>query len=240
MVHWLRMFFTIHVSCFWGTFHTWDCSCEHSLGCTRTFECGGCPSMQQSWLSLPFVFVCLFYDLLSFLFHCRFAFEINIALDERSFVCASRFPRACVSERQISRVFWTLRNSRFPKFADQNHIRSNTFRPKFTLESISYSPDFKGYLKNFVSQIRYAARRDNVCLLSPSKGIKWRAILRSFHRNEFVRKVVLKYRIPSFPCNITTIELVFRSWCFGFPPILSPHRIFLLGRVSFNNVNLVK
>ena len=125
MVYWLRMFFTIHVSCFWGIFHPWDCSCEHSLGCTRTFERGGCPSMHQSGLSLPFVFVCLFYDLLSFLFHCRFAFEINIGLDERSFVCASRFPRACVSERQISRVFWTIRNSRFPKFADQNHIRSS-------------------------------------------------------------------------------------------------------------------
>ena len=56
MVYWLRMFFTIHVSCFRWIFHTWDCSCEHSLGCTRTFECGWCPSMQQSGLSLPFVF----------------------------------------------------------------------------------------------------------------------------------------------------------------------------------------
>ena len=32
---------------------------------------GGCPSMQLSGLSLHFVFVCLLYDLLSFLFHCR-------------------------------------------------------------------------------------------------------------------------------------------------------------------------
>ena len=31
---------------------------------------------------------------------------------------------------------------------------------------------FEGYLKNIVSQIRCAARRDNMCLLSPSKGIK--------------------------------------------------------------------
>ena len=71
---------------------------------------------------------------------------------ERSFMHTSRFPEACVSERQISRVFWTIRNSRFPKFADQNHIRSSYFfLPRFTLESISHSPDFKGYLKNFVS-----------------------------------------------------------------------------------------
>ena len=51
--------------------HTWDCSCEHSPGCTRIFGCGGCPSMQQSGLHLPFVFMCLLYDFLSFLFHSR-------------------------------------------------------------------------------------------------------------------------------------------------------------------------
>ena len=41
-------------------------------GCTRTIECDGCPSMQQSGLSLPFVFVFLLHDLLSFLSHRRF------------------------------------------------------------------------------------------------------------------------------------------------------------------------
>ena len=125
-----------------------------------------------------------------------FAFGINIAWLERSLVCASRFPEACVSERQISRVFWTIRNSRFPKFADQNHIRSSYFfLPRFTLESISYSPDFQGYLKKFSH--RYAVLRDETtCLLSLSKKIRWRAFLRSFHRNEFLRKVAIKYRIP--------------------------------------------
>ena len=38
---------------------------------------------------------------------------INIAWDERSFLSASRFPEACVSERQISRIFSTIRNCRF-------------------------------------------------------------------------------------------------------------------------------
>ena len=37
MVYRLGMFLTIHVSCFRGLFHTWDCSCEHSQGCTRTY-----------------------------------------------------------------------------------------------------------------------------------------------------------------------------------------------------------
>ena len=41
---------------FWIHSHTWDCSREHSPVCTRAFEYGGCPSMQQSGLSLPFVF----------------------------------------------------------------------------------------------------------------------------------------------------------------------------------------
>ena len=40
-------------------------------------------------------------------------------------------------------------NSRFPKFADQKHIRSSYFfLHRFTLESFSYSQDFEGYLKN--------------------------------------------------------------------------------------------
>ena len=52
-------------------FHTSDCSREHSAGCTPTFGGGGCPSMQQIGLSLPFVFVYLLHDLLSFLFHFR-------------------------------------------------------------------------------------------------------------------------------------------------------------------------
>ena len=77
-----------------------------------------------------------------------FTSGINIAWGERSFIHTSRFPEAYVSERQITRVFWTIRNSRFPKLADQNHIRSSYFfLPKFTLESISYSPDFEGLLE---------------------------------------------------------------------------------------------
>ena len=77
-----------------------------------------------------------------------FASGINIPWVERSFIHTSRFPEACVCEREISRVFWTIRNSRFPKFADQNHIRSSYFfHLRFTLESISYSPDFWGLVE---------------------------------------------------------------------------------------------
>ena len=152
--------------------HTWDCFREHSPGCTRTLGCGGYPSMQQSELSSPFVLWAFFMTSFHSFSSVAFASGINIAWKERSFVCASRFPEACVSERQISRVFRTIRNSRFPKFAEQNNIRSSYFLiPRFSFESILYSPDFQVYLKNFVSQIRCAARQGNMCLLSPSNKL---------------------------------------------------------------------
>ena len=43
------------------------------------FGCGGCSSMQQSELSLPFVFVCLLCDLLSFFSHCL-TFHLELTL----------------------------------------------------------------------------------------------------------------------------------------------------------------
>ena len=198
--------------------HTRDSSCEHSPGCTRTFGCGGCLH-QCNKVDFPYLLsLCaLFMTSFHSFSIVAFASGINIAWSERSFVCASRFPEACVSKRQISRVFWTIRNNWFAKFADQNHIRSLYFFFPSSHLRVSRTPRiFQGYLKNFVSQIRCAARRENMCLLSPSKGIKWRASLRSFHRDEFVRKVVIKYRIPFLPCNINTSELFLpqMSWLF--------------------------
>ena len=100
---------------------------------------------QCNKVDFPFLlFLCAFF-LTSF--HSfsivAFASGTNIAWDERCFVCASRFPEACVSERQISKVFCPTRNSRFPMYGDQNHIRSSYFfLPRFSLESRFYSPDF--------------------------------------------------------------------------------------------------
>ena len=114
------------------------------LRCTRTFECGGCPSMQQSGLSSPFVFVCLLYDLLSFLFHCRLCIWNQYCLKWKVFLFVLLgFPRhACLRDRspESSEPHVTLDSS---KFAEQNNIRSSYFfLPRFSLESISYSPDF--------------------------------------------------------------------------------------------------
>ena len=63
---------------------------------------------------------------------------------------------------------------------------------------------------------RYAVLGDNICLFSPSKEIRWRAFFRSFHRNEFVRRILIRCRVPSFPCNINTIGFVFPSDVLAF------------------------
>ena len=54
-----------------------------------------------------------------------------------------------------------------------------------------------------------------------------------------MRKVVIEYRIPSFPCNTNIIEFVFASDVLAFLQASSVHLIFLLGGASFNNINLV-
>ena len=49
----------------------------------------------------------------------------------------------------------------------------------------------------------------------------WRAFLRSLHQNEFLRKVVIEYRIPSFPCNIIFNWICFfpqMFWLLSIPP----------------------
>ena len=221
--------------------HIWDCSREHSPGCTRTFGCGGCPSMQQSGLSISFVFYVPSLWPPLFLFHCRaFTSGTNIAWNERSFVCASRFPEARVSERQISRVFWTIRNSQFPKFAEQNNIRSSySFLPRFSLESVLYSLDFESSLEEF-------------CLTDTLCRETRQHVLAFTLKENFVKSFLDIFsweRIRAQSCNRvqnSVLSLQYQdNWtcfclrCFGLSPILLQHRIFLLGGVSFNNVNLV-
>ena len=180
-----------------NSFHTWDCSCEHSPGCTSTFECGGCPSMQQSGLSSYFVFMCLLYDLLSYLFHCR----LCIWNQYFSFVFLG-FPRhASLRDRSPeSSVPYVTFNSRSSLIRTTFGVHASFF-PSSHLR-VSCTPRTFRVTWRILSH-RYAAPRDEtMCLLSPSEKNRWKAFLRSFHKNEFVRKVLIKYRLPSFPCNI--------------------------------------
>ena len=60
-----------------------------------------------------------------------------------------------------------------------------------------------------------------MCLLSPSKKIRWRAFLRSCHRNEFLRKVIIKNSVLSLQDQIQlNVLLPQMFWLFSNSP---PH-----------------
>ena len=75
--------------------------------------------------------------------------------------------------------------------------------PKFSIESISYSLDFKIYLKNFSLTDTLCRETRQHAPASTFRDIKLRAFLRSCHRNEFLREVVEENRNPSFPAMST-------------------------------------
>ena len=76
------------------------------------FWIGWCPSVQQSGLSL-LLFCVPLYNVLSFLVHCCLCVWNQHCLGWKIFCTYSRFPEANVSERQISRVVRTIRDTRF-------------------------------------------------------------------------------------------------------------------------------
>ena len=177
----------------YSNFHKWDCSFEHSQGCTRTFGCGGCPPMQQSGVSLSFIFECLLYDLLSFL--------------------TSRFPDRSPesSEPYVTLGFRSSLNGAtfgvHTSFFPDSHVRvSRTHRI------------LQGLLEEFLSH-RYAVPRDETTCACFHLQRELRAFLRSFHWNEFVRKDVIKYRVPSFPAISIQLHLFLPRmfWLFSHP-----------------------
>ena len=165
---------------------------------------------------------CCFMCLITTSFHsfstAAFASGINIARSGRSF--------AHTLERQISRIVWTIRNSRFPNihtlfvctppaFVCTPEIRWVEQHPEFVLVSSQVHtweylvlPGFGGYSKNFAPQIRHVARRETTCANFHLKRKKENEELsfRSFHWNEFVYQVVILHWIPYFSCNINTNE----------------------------------
>ena len=107
--------------------HTWDCSREHSAGCTPIFGGGGCPLMQQSGLSLPFVFVCLLYDLLSFLFpFSPINLESTLLLWDRSPDSSEPFV-TLDSRSSLIRTTFGVHTSFFPG----SHLRVSRTSPEF-------------------------------------------------------------------------------------------------------------
>ena len=155
--------------------------------------------MQQSGLSL--LLFCVHLKKTSFhsFSTAAFASGINIAWCERSFIHTARFPEACVSERQISRIVRTISDSvsQFfvfcapahscvhSRFAEQINIRSsNFFLPRITLESISYSPGCRVTRRMLCH--RYATSLDETACASFHLKIRKlgeELFFRSFHRN---------------------------------------------------------
>ena len=172
--------------------------------------------MQYSGISLPFVFVCLLYDLLSFLFHCRLCIWTQHYLGWEIFCLCFSISETYVSERQISRVFWTIRNSIPEVRWSEPHSEFILLSSQIHTEEYLVLPGFWRLTRRILShKVRCVARRDNMCLLSTSKEIRWRTALGSFHRNEFVRKVV----IPSCPAISIQLNLFSPQmfWLFANP-----------------------
>ena len=107
-------------------FYTWDGSCEHSPGCTRTdvhtWDCS-CNILRDVLVllnvtdvhqcsknkrSLPFVFVCLLYDLLSFFLHCRLFIwnQTLLGMKDLLFILFG-FPRHDSSEPYVTLDSWS-------------------------------------------------------------------------------------------------------------------------------------
>ena len=179
---------------------------------------------------LAFLLWCAFHkpSFQSF-FTVAFPSGINIGWSEKSFVCASDL-QSLLNHTKLSipEVRWSEQHSEYVLVSFHVH----------TWEYLVLTGFFWGVTWRIVSQIRCAARQDNVCLLSPSTGIMWRASLRIFSSERICEPNCNTTQNSVFSCNINTKGISFCPRCFF--PIVSPHRRFLLEGVSFNNINLVK
>ena len=196
---------------------------------------------QCSKVDFPYLlFLCAFF-VSSFRSFSIVAFSsgINIGMEDLLFVRLGFQRHASLRDRspESSGPYGTLDSS---KFAEHNDIRgSHFFLHRFTLDNILYSR-----IERFTWWIlshRYAVPRDettSACLHLQRKfgeELSWDL----FIGNELSSKVVIMCRIRPFPAMSISLNC-FCLGCFGFSPILSPHRKFPLGGVSLNNVNLVR
>ena len=180
--------------------------------------------------------MCLLYGHLSFLFLCRLCIwkQHCLRLKDLLFILLGFLRHASLRDRspESSEPHATL-DSRSSLIRTTFGVHTSFF-PGSHLR-VSCTDQILRFTRRILSH--NAARRDNMCLLSPSKGIKWWASSGSFYRNEFLRKVVIEYKIPSFHCNINIIEFVV-SHVLAF--LQSSTRIVYLWskEFRFNNINL--
>ena len=131
------------------------------------FWIGGCPSVQQSGLSL-LLFCVPLYNVLSFLVHCCLVVWNQHCLGWKIFCTYSRFREANVSERQISRIVRTIRDTRFVCVYTRDSLSRTIFEVNTSFFHgphlwVSRTPQ----VFRVVPQTRRVAKRDNMRLFSP-------------------------------------------------------------------------
>ena len=201
-----------------------------SQGVYKYFWINGCPSMQQSGLSL--LLLCMpLYDLLPFLIHCCLCIKNQHCLGWKifySYFSVSRGKRFWETDLQNC---LNIRNSRFPNI----HI-SFVYTPRISSVYTRDSPSrpTSGVHTSFFpsSHLRVSRTHQVVGLLeefwltdTPSldetscasfhlknKKIKCRDVFRSFHWNEFAYQVVILHRILSFSCTTNKNDFFFRHF----------------------------
>ena len=203
------------------------------------------------WTFLVVVVVCRCLTSFHSWSTAAFAFGINIAWGERSFIHTSRFPEASISERHISRIVWTILNSRSPNIhilflctppafvctpeirrAEQHLKFVLLFFPSSHLRVSRTSRIFRVYLKNLVSQIRCARDETTCACFHPQRKLGEELSWDLFIGTNSCTKVVTLHWIPSFPCNINTNEFFLQTlrlllfWNNGFPYACSGLRSF--------------
>ena len=128
---------------------------------------------QCNKINFPCLLLCAFFTTSFHSFHSIVAFAsgINVAWGKIFCLCQCFPKHASLKDRssESSAPYVTL-HFRSSLNRTTFGVRTSCF-PRFSHESILYSLDFKVYLKILVSQMRCAARRDNMCLLSPSESL---------------------------------------------------------------------
>ena len=180
-------------------------------------------------------FVSFFKNLVSFLFHCCLCVWNQHCLEWMIFCTYSRFPEASVSERQISRIVWTIRDSRFVCVHTQDSLSrtiSEVCTTFFTSQHlrVSRTLQFFGVTWRNLSH-RYAVSPDETTCASFHQKM-WRAFFWSFHRTEFVYQScnIIQNSVfllqHQYNCILLQTLWLLLFWNNGFPYACSGTRSF--------------
>ena len=192
---------------------------------------------QCSKVDFPYLllFVCLLYDLLSFLFYCRLCIWNKHCWGWKifcSYFSVSRSMRLWETDLQsllnhtslsIPEVRWSEQHSEFVLLSSQVHTREYLVLPgflRFTCRILTH---------------RYAVPRDETTCAcfhlqkKLSEELSWDLFVGTNSCGKWTKSTKFRSSLQ-YPTN----WICFCLRCFRFSPILSPHRIFLLSARKLN------